>query len=264
MTTRLAVLAFLGGLLAVLAPASHAQPDKVEPKGFQPPPVTRKHYPLRHADPAATAKLLEAHLTRGGAATPTGHGVLVTSPGKGDEIAQLLAEIDQPQRQVVVEVTLAELASKDRLPELAGDRLLVRLDELGQAGEATLKRITLTAVEGQPVSTAAEGDRPIVEGGAGPKGARAVNYRKLGTTAKMTARVGPGGAVTVDLNVVHAAVRPPAEDGGFSSVEVVTLTSRVAVPPGKAVLAQSVRSEDKASRAITLMVVTAKVADGHK
>lgn len=264
MTKRLVALAFLGGLVAVLVPVTHAQPDKAEFKGFQPPPQVRKHYVLRHADPAATAKLLEGHFARTGVVSPTAQGVLVTSGAKQDEIARLIEEIDRPQRQVVVEVTLAELASKDALPELAGDRVLARLDELGKAGQATLKRITLTAVEGQPVSTTAEGDRPIVVGGAGPKGAREVNYRKLGTTAKMTARVGQDDAVTVDLSVVHATVRPAAEEGGFAAVEVATLGSRVAVPRGQAVLAQSVRSSDKGSTALTLMVVTARVAESGK
>jgi hypothetical protein len=262
MTARLAVLAFLGGLLAVLAPTTRAQPDKAEFKGFQPPPQVRKHYFLRHADPAATAKLLEGHFARTGVVSPTSKGILVTSSARGDEIAQLIEEIDQPQRQVMVEVTLAELSSKDDLPP--ADGVLSRLDELAKAGQATLRRITLTAVEGQPVTTSTEGDRPVVDGGPGPKAGRGVTYLKAGTTAKLTARVGQDDVVSVDLNVKHATVRPAAEEGGHPAFEAVTLTSRVEVPPGKAVLAQAVRSGDKASKGLTLIVVTARVAGRGK
>ena len=103
----------------------------------------------------------------------------------------MIEEIDRPQRQVVVVVTLAEVAAKDQLADLKGtpDQLLARLDEMGKVGQATLKRVTLTAAEGQPVTASAVGDRPILEGGSGPKSTRPVNYVKGGTTVKTTARV---------------------------------------------------------------------------
>ncbi|MBN9517803.1 hypothetical protein J0H58_04665 [bacterium] len=276
MPKRLAVLAFLGGLLAVLVPSTNAQ--QPEPKGYPAfpgrveTPQVRKHYPLRHADPASTAKLLETHFGRTGVVSPTSRGVLVTSSSKGDEVAQLIEEIDQPQRQVAVVVTLAEVPSKDQLAELKGapDQVLARLEEMSKAGQASLKRVTLTGVEGQPVTTTSGGDRPLVSsrmtipGGFGGKGGqpqpieqRSVNYRPLSTTVKMTARVHADGAVAVDLGVKDTSSKPPGEDG-YPSVDMVDLTTRVTVPPGKAVLAQAVEEKDKAART-TVIVVTARV-----
>jgi hypothetical protein len=75
----------------------------------------------------------------------------------------------------------------------------------------------------------------------------------------MTARVLADGAVAVDLSVKDTGPKPPGEDG-YPSVDVVDLTTRVTVPPGKAVLAQAVVEKDKAART-TVIVVTARVAD---
>ncbi len=286
MTKRLVVLAFLGGLLAVLGTSTNAQQPETKPgfpsgfPGFQgkiEPPQVRKHYPLRHADPAATAKLLETHFGRTGVVSPTSRGVIVTSGSKADEVAQLIEEIDQPQRQVAVVVTLAEVASKDQLADLKGtpDQVLARLDEMSKAGQVSLKRVTLTGTEGQPVSTTSGGDRPLVtsrttlQGGFGGKGGppqpvvqRGVDYRPLATTVKMTARVQTGGAVAVDLSVKDTSSKPAAEDG-YPSVDTLDLATRVTVPPGKAVLAQAVEEKDKAART-TVVVVTARVADAAK
>lgn len=275
MTKRLAVLAFLGGILAVVGPNTTAQ--QPEPKSFPSrtePPQVRRHYVLRNAEPAATAKLLEAHFGRVGVVSPTSRGVLVTSATKVEEIAQLLEEIDQPLRQVAVVVTLAEVLSKDQLADLKGtpDQLLARLEEMSRGGQATLKRVTLTGAEGHPVTTSSGGDRPLVTrtmvaGGFGGKGGpgvppqpvvqRSVDYRQLTTTVKMTARVRADGAVSVDLSVKDLGAKPPGEDG-HPAVDVIDLTTRVTVPPGKAVVAQAVEEKDRAART-TVVVVTARV-----
>jgi hypothetical protein len=196
--------------------------------------------------------------------------VLVTSGSKSDEVGQLIEEIDQPLRQVAVVVTLAEVTGKDQLADLTGnpDQVLARLEEMAKAGQATLKRVTLTGAEGQPVTTTSGGDRPLVTsraaaGGFGKGGPpveqRAVNYRPLATTVKATARVQAGGAVAVDLSVKDSSQRPAGEDG-YPSYDVIDLTTRVTVPPGKAVLAQAVQEKDKASRT-AVIVVTARVVE---
>jgi hypothetical protein len=191
--------------------------------------------------------------------------VFVSSPGKGDDIAQLIEEIDRPQRQVVVVVTLAEVAAKDQLTDLKGtpDQLLARLDEMGKAGQATLKRVTLTGAEGQQVTASADGNQPMFESGAGPKTARGINYVKVGTTVKTIARVRADDAVAVDLAVQDIGSRASAEEGLPGSIEVHNLTTRVTVPPGKAVLAQAFEQKAKAART-TVVVVTARVAENGK
>ena len=186
-----------------------------------------------------------------------------------------LAQLDRPVRQVVVVVTLAEVVAKDQLADLKGspDQIRGRLEELAKSGQATLKRVTLTGAEGQPVTTTSGGDRAFVSGrtvvgggGFGGKGGppveqRSVNYRQLGTTVKMTARVLPTGAVAVDLGVKDTGARQPAEEG-TQEVNTVDLTTRVTVPPGAAVLAQALEEKEKSART-TVIVVTARVVDGQ-
>jgi hypothetical protein len=269
MTARLVPVAFLGGLLAVAAPGGNAQtpPTKSEPPRPARPVPSSKLYPLRHADPDATAKLIERHFGPAGAVSAAGQGVLVTSTSQADEIARLIEQLDRAPRQVAVVVTLAEVASKEQLMDLAGtpDQLLAKLDELARAGQATLKRVTLTGAEGQPVTTTAGGNRPMVSGRAGPAGGKgnfgqpgsfqSVNYVPVATTVKMTARVRADDGVTVDLSVKDSAVKS-ADEEGPSAIETIDLTTRVTVPPGKAVLAQAVQAKDKAART-TVVVVTA-------
>jgi hypothetical protein len=275
MTKRLAVLAFLGGLLAVVGPTTYAQ--QPEPKGFRPAPPqpTRKLYTLQHADPVVLAAVVEKHFANQGIVTVTSQGLLVSSAFQGEEMGKLIEQLDRPQRQVTVVVTLAEVLSKDQLADLKGtpDQVLARLEELGKGGQATLKRVTLTGAEGQPMTTTSGGDRPLVtsrtsvQGGFGGKGGpggppqpvvqRSVDYRQLATTVKMTARVRADGAVAVDLSVKDTGAKPAAEDG-YPAVDVVDLTTRLTVPQGKAVLAQAVEEKDKASRT-TVIVVTARV-----
>jgi hypothetical protein len=269
MTARLVPVAFLGGLLAVAAPGGHAQTTKSEPPRPVRPERASKLYPLRHADPDATAKLIERHFGPSGAASAAGQGVLVTSTSQADEVAKLIEQLDRAPRQVAVVVTLAEVASKDQPVDLTGpaDQVLAKLDELARAGQASVKRVTLTGAEGQPVTTTAGGNRPMVVGRAGPAGVKgnfgqpggfsqSINYMPVATTVKTTARVRADDAVTVDLSVKDSSVKSPPDEDGPSATETLDLTTRVTVPPGKAVLAQAVQAKDKAART-TVVVVTA-------
>ena len=144
MTTRLVPLAFLGGLLAVAAPGGRAQTTtKPEPPRPARPELVRTLYLLRHADPDATAKLIERHFGPAGAASAAGQGVLVTSAAQADEIATLIEQLDRAPRQVAVVVTLAEVASREQVMDLAGapDQVLAKLDEL-----ARTRAVSLTVV----------------------------------------------------------------------------------------------------------------------
>jgi hypothetical protein len=60
-----------------------------------------------------------------------------------------------------VVVTLSEVLSKDQLADLVKatpDQVLARLEEMSKGGHAALKRVTLTGIGGQPVTTTSGGD----------------------------------------------------------------------------------------------------------
>ena len=92
---------------------------------------------------------------------------------------------------------------------------------------------------------------------------RSITYQAVGTTVRMTARVGAGDSVAVDLNLTDSQVRQPeaGDESGAASFDNNTLTTKLSVPPGKPVVAQAVRADAKAGRTVTLVVVTARVAD---
>jgi len=249
----LAALALLCGVLA-LNPGN-AQFQKSTPTDPTPTKPQRTHYAVRNADPAILAEAVGAHF-RGEAtliATPAGSGnaILVSgSAGAVPEVVKLLELLDKKPRTVEVEVTIVEVpAGAD--PAAAG---AVAKDGKGQ-------RITLTAVEGQPVTTTTGANKPYVSGstvvgggfggkggGGGPVAQKSISYQHVGTTVKMTARVGLDDAVALDLSVQDSKVRPPeaGDDAGAVSMENNTLTTKLSVPAGKSVIAQAVRTEGKA------------------
>jgi hypothetical protein len=292
MTKRIMVLALLGGLAAALAGGTHAQ-DKSAPP---PAKVHRTLYAVKNADAGALADVLGKHF-KGEAevlAAPAGSGnalLISGTPAAAEEVVKLLAELDRKPKMVEVEVTIAEVPAKkadakDKAApapdvDLSGPDVLAKLEAMGKAGQlGPVQRIKLTAVEGQPVSTTTGGNKPYTSsgvvagggpgggfGGGGPGGARpamrSVNYQAVGTTVRMTARVGAGDTVAVDLNLQDSQVKPPeaGDESGAPSFDNNTLVTKLSVPPGRAVVAQAVRADGKSGRTVALVVVTARVAD---
>jgi hypothetical protein len=269
MSRRLAALALLGGLFALHATAQ----DKKSSPADTPKPQ-RTHYVVRHADPVVLAEVVGRHF-RGEAdviAAPAGSGgalLISGSPTAVPEVVKLLEQLDRKPRTVEVEIVIAEIpATKDgKDVNLTGDLLA----EVAQSKSTTTQRIKLTAVEGQPVSTQTGGDKPYVSGAGGGawggKGGgpvqRSISYRPVGTTVKLTARVGAEDAVSLDLNLAVTQVRPPdvADESGSPVFENGSLTTKVNVPAGKAVAVHSVRTEVKSGGTLALVVVTARVVD---
>jgi type II secretory pathway component GspD/PulD (secretin) len=99
---------------------------------------------------------------------------------------------------------------------------------------------------------------------------RSINYRTVGASVKLTARVGAEDAVVLSLNVQETKIRPPegGEEanvaGGAPSFELGTLATQVTVPAGKSVTAQAVRTEGKSGGSISLVIVTAHVIDSRR
>lgn len=280
---RLAAFSLLAGILA-LNPGT-AQ----DPKSARPAPdsakVERASYAVRNADPAILAEVVGLHF-RGEAtlvAPPTGSGstVLVSgSPAALAEVLKLLEQLDRKPRTVEVEIVIADLPAAKDGKEPAFD---------AAAAEALVKdgkgqRIKLTSVEGQQVSTQTGGNKPYVSGttvfggggrggagggggfpagGGGGVATKSINYQAVGTTVKMTPRIGSENSVSLELSLQESKVRPPdaGDDSGAVSMENNSLTTRVSVPAGKVVVAQSVRTEGKAGATVSVVVVTARVVD---
>lgn len=277
MIRRLTALA----VLAVALPAAAQDARKPDPPRPPAGKTERVVHPVRGGDPAALVELLGLHApdVRASAAG----GVVVVS-GPADAVAdagRLLAEVDRPRRMVVVEVTLVDVAPKKAddpkdgpEPKLDDADVVARLDELAKAGRAAVQRIRVTAVEGQPAAAQTGGDKPVVTASAGFPGGggrggfpgggapvqRSVSYRPLGATVKVTAWAGADGSAAVDLSVQDTSLKP-GEGDDAPSFESGTLTTKLTVPAGRAVVAQAVRRDGKAGRAVTLVIVTAKVLD---
>src|SRR5262245_27394579 len=265
---RLAALTLFCGILA-LNPGT-AQERKATPPDPAPAKAQRAHYAVRHADPLILAESVGAHFkgdaTVIAAPAGSGHAVLISgSPTAVPEVVKLLEQLDRKPRTVEVEITIAELpAAKDGKELTPADLATAAL-----AKDSKGQRIKLTAVEGQQVSTQIGGNKPIVSGAvAGPFGKgggaqRSITYQAVGTTVKLTPRIGADNAVALELNVSDSKVRQPdAGDGvGASSMENNTLTTKLNVPAGRSVVAQSVRTETKAGAVVAVVVVTARVVD---
>jgi hypothetical protein len=277
MTKRIVALALFGGLLT-LAAAGHAQ-DKAGQPAAKP---QRTLYAVQNGDPVVLAEVLNKHF-RGEAevlAVPAGSGnalLISGAPAATAEVVKLLGELDRKPKTVEVEVILAEVPTrkadgKEAVDaDFSGPDALTKLEAMGKAGQTgPIQRIKLTAVEGQPVASTTGGNKPYTSGAAaaggfGGKGGggRSVSYQPVGTTIRMTARVGAGDAVMVDLNLSDSQVKPAeaGDDSGAPTFDNSTLATKLTVAPNRPVVAQAVRAEAKSSRSVTLVIVTARVVD---
>jgi hypothetical protein len=82
---------------------------------------------------------------------------------------------------------------------------------------------------------------------------------------KLTARVGADDTILVDLDVKDSKVRPPdaADESGAVSMDNSTLSTKLKVPLGKGVAAQTVRTDGKSST-VAYVVVIARVVEPTK
>ena len=266
---RLAALTLFCGVLA-LSPGT-AQERKAAPPDPAPAKAQRAHYTVRHADPLILAEAVGAHFkgdaTVIAAPAGSGHALLVSgSAAAVPEVVKLLEQLDKKPRTVEVEIAIAELpAAKDGKEWTPADLVTALKDGKGQ-------RIKLTAVEGQQVTTQTGGNKPFVSGmaagpgfGKGGAGQRSISYQPVGTTVKMTPRVGADNAVALELNVQESKVRPPdaGDEAGAPTMENNVLTTKLNVPAGRSVVAQSVRTEAKAGPTVSVVVVTARVVSDN-
>lgn len=270
-------LAILVGLF-VLAAGGSAQDTPAAPK------MVRATYTVRSGDAAALAEAVTRHYQ--GEATvltvPAGAGqalLIRAAEPTTAEILKLLEQLDRGPAAVEIDVYLVDVFAKKSPFEKdaaetdwsgPADQVLARLDELSKTSRTgAVQRFRLTTVEGKAAASTTGGNKPMtVGGGAAGKGgfapARQIQYVPTGITVQATPRVGADGAIAIDLELKDSRVRTPepaaagaADEPGETTTG--SLTSRISVPPGRAVAAQAIRTEGKAGGTIALVIVTARV-----
>jgi hypothetical protein len=252
-------------------------------------------YVVRHGTAKGLADVLAKHFKGADVdveALPDTLGNLLlirAAPGTFPEVVQLLDKLDQRPRLVTVQLLVAELTPQMRQGapneapaaglqerDLTGSmeqvEAQVRAQLKGRVGN--IKRVRLTALEGQTSQTMLGEYRPYVTGvttRAPGVTTRSINYRNIGLSVTVTPRIRPDQTIDLDLKLQesHPHVAPDGiqigtdENGPVRATEFIvsTLEAKVAVAPGKALPVEGVKTASKSGRAQTLVIVSAQVVD---
>jgi type II secretory pathway component GspD/PulD (secretin) len=201
------------------------------------------------------------------------------------EVVQLLEQLDRRPRMVAVQVLVAEVTPKgaEDVQKEIDERQLsgtmndvqARLNTLIKGGVVTgVKRVQLTAVEGQPNRVLLGENRPFVAGvHTTTTGlvSRSIMYRNTGLSVTVTPRVSPDGTIRLDLRLEDSRPHVPAdgipigqdEKGPVRATEFVTSTleTQLALTPGQAVPVRDVKTTSRSGRERTLVVVSGQVVE---
>jgi type II secretory pathway component GspD/PulD (secretin) len=269
-------------LVALCATAAQAQKaDDAKPR--------RLVHVVKHGDAKALAAALAKHFkgeVEVEVAPGTGSLLLINAaPSAFDEVLKVLEQIDRRPQLVSVEVQVLTVAAakgeekKELDPrELTGETKQVQakvreLQKQGLVGETRLLQIT--AAENQPARVLVGEIKAFVVGViVRPGGAvsRNINYRNTGTTLSVTPRNASDKGVTLELKAEDSRMHfpedaPPVgndEKGQpirapeFTSANVET---KLAVPAGHTVAVEGVKTDAKAGRPQTVILVTARVIE---
>lgn len=262
---RFAALTLFCGILA-LNPGTAQDPKTADSK------PRRAVYTVVNGDAPTLAEVVGEHFKGEAAVIAAPGNTLLVSGTAVPEVLKLLEQLDKKPRTVEVEVTVAEVPAKEWKD---GEGKIEDLLKDATGKPAPGQRVKLTAVEGQAVSTQSGGTKPFVDGvraapggggGFGGKGGaapltRSISYRDVGTTVKMTARVGADDTVAVELSVQGSRVRAvdAGDETAVAAVETGSLATKLNVPAGKAVVAQAVRTDGKDGGTVSVVIVTARV-----
>ena len=264
---RVAALTLFCGIL-LLNPGT-AQDQKSAPPDPVPSKTQRAHYVVKNGDAALMAEMVGLHF-KGDANLIAGNGTILISgaPAVVPDVVKLLEQLDRKPRTIEVEITIAEVpANKDGTEPNPADILKDALGKTVGQGQ----RIKLVAVEGQPVTSVTGGNKPYVSGTTRPGGfgkgdgvvQKSITYQQVGTTVKLTAHVGSDDGVALDLDLKDSRMKPPeaGDESGAATFENATLSTKLSVPAGKAVVAQTVRVEGKMGATLSVVIVTARVVE---
>jgi type II secretory pathway component GspD/PulD (secretin) len=199
----------------------------------------------------------------------TSNCLLVNAPpAVFDEIMKTLDLLDRRPHSVAVEVFVIELPAKKAddkgnrpdARDFSGtiDDVAGRLDAMMKNGQvAGVKRIQLSALEAQTGALMLGENKPFATG------ANTITYRNVGTQVKVTPLVKADGLVLLDLNVQDSRARDSTTVPGHPEFILTSLTDRISVGPGKAVLATNAKVTSKEGEGETFIVVGARVIESE-
>ncbi len=283
MSHRSLVLVLMTALALALPAAAQERPAAEQKRGT---------YVIRYASPKDVAAVL-AKFFKGAAEVETGpEGVgnntllIKAAPAVLDEVIKTAELLDRRPQSVAVEVFVVDLPAKkaddkDAAPidekSLTGaiDDVAKALADMQKKGQvAAVKRYQLAAREGERATLKQVESKPYTTGSTvGRAGAvsRNVAYRDVGTTIEVKPQVAEK-TVTLDLQLSESRMVVP-EDGIVSGTDEkgnairapqfpsTSLSAKVAVASGKAVLAKDEKSSEKSDAGPVLIVVGARVVE---
>ncbi|MFO0843883.1 MAG: hypothetical protein U0797_16050 [Gemmataceae bacterium] len=286
MSRRLLAMAFLVGPLSLFTAAGGSAHDGPAAK------TKRAVYIVKHGDARHMADALAKHFKDDAeiqsVAGGSGQYLLVRAdPAVVDEVIKLVADLDRRPRLVAVDLLIADAPAKAGADDKALEEaeftgaakdVLDRVQGLQKKGRLSgVKHLRFVAVEGQPTFLSVGESKAYTTGmaGVGRGGvavARPINYRELGTVAKVTARVAAGNTIALDLDVSDSRMHVSDDGVVIGKDESGTpvrapefimsqLKSRVSVPAGQAVAARDVRTTAKSGQGRTLVIAAARVVD---
>ncbi|WP_020472769.1 secretin N-terminal domain-containing protein [Zavarzinella formosa] len=250
------------------------------PKPTAPPPPMKPQrviFPIQNNDAASLAEMA-GKLFKGDVeilASPSGNSLVLSGPPASvDEALKMIEILDRSPRSVEVEIILAEVPKREGAELTPAE--IAKAADLVKAGSG--QRVTLTAIEGHPVSSTTGGNKPVVTsmtgggfdggpggGGPGARGAapvrKSITYHSIGTTIQVTARVVTNDAITLDLSVQDTKLRPAdsGDEASTGGMDTISLATKLNIQPGKTVVARAVRVEGKAGATVSVIIVSAKV-----
>jgi Bacterial type II and III secretion system protein len=208
-------------------------------------------------------------------------------PAVFDEIMKTLEELDRRPRSVVVEVFVVELPpkkgdDKEKRPDEknfsgAINDVAERLEAMMKKGQVTgFKRIGLTTLEGQSTSQHLGEEKSFVSGARLIRPgfvSRTINRRSVGTMVKVTPLITADRSLTLDLDVEDTRVRASATetvgvDENSNPIPATefprtSLTGKISIASGKAMLAKDVKVSSKEGEAETLIIVGAGLTEAE-
>lgn len=256
-------------------------------------------YIVKHADARELAGALEKHFKgEAEAQAATANALLISvSPGVFDETIKVLEQLDRKPQSVAVEIFLADvLPVKNRTLDAktlvtGPNEVADRLEALRKEGAVgSVKRVQLTALDGQPSSLMIGEQKPMVSavnavagrfggpgggGAGGPGGAtvqRSLTYRNVGLSVNVLARVTADSTITLNLQVEDSRLYVPADGAEIGKDEngtpirasemiTINLKTAVSLRSGQAVLAEGVQNDSKTGAGQSLVIVAARILE---
>lgn len=261
MSQRLLISALVA-LAATAAAAAQERPGAEWKRGA---------YVVKYAAAKNLARILVKHF-KGAAqiqAGPEGTNncLLINAPPDAfDEVMKLLDQLDRQPQAVAVEIIVVELPAKKANDkgkgpdeyDLSGpiDEVVGRLGALLRRGQvAGFKHLRLTTLEGQPGSLTQDENKPFATA------ANSFAYRIVGTHVRATPQVTADHSVTLDLSVQDSRDRDSTAAPGRPDFILTSLTGKIRVASGKAVLAKDAKVISEEGQGETLIVVGARVLE---